>query len=135
MKAVQFDRFGEPAQVLQVREIESPQPKTGELLVRMLLSPVNPSDLMTIRGVYGKQPHLPCTPGYEGVGIVEASGGGLLGKMLVGKRVALLNGISAEQVQSVAQRYFVDEQLSVAQLIPLPVNPQAPRRSAGHIRH
>ena len=49
--------------------------------------------------------------------------------------IALLNGVSAEQVQSVAQRYFVDEQLSVAQLIPLPVNPQAPRRSAGHIRH
>ena len=90
MKAAQFDQFGEPADVLRVRDIEPPQPKPGELLVRMLLSPINPSDLMTIRGVYGKQPKLPCTPGYEGVGIVEASGGGLLGKLLVGKRVALL---------------------------------------------
>ena len=94
MKAVQFDQFGEPADVLQARDVEPPQPKAGELLVRMLLSPVNPSDLMTVRGVYGKQPKLPCTPGYEGVGIVEASGGGLLGKLLVGKRVALLNGIN-----------------------------------------
>ena len=94
MKSVQFDQFGEPSAVLQLRDIETPQPKPGEVLVRMLLSPVNPSDLMTIRGVYGKQPKLPCTPGYEGVGIVEASGGGLLGKLLIGKRVALLNGIN-----------------------------------------
>ncbi len=94
MKSIQFDRFGEPADVLQLRDIQPPQPKPGEVLVRMLLSPINPSDLMTIRGVYGKLPQLPCTPGYEGVGIVEASGGGLLGKLIVGKRVALLNGIN-----------------------------------------
>ena len=94
MKSVQFEQFGEPASVLQIRDVEVPQPKSGELLVRMLLSPVNPSDLMTVRGVYGKLPKLPCTPGYEGVGVVEASGGGLLGKLLVGKRVALLNGIN-----------------------------------------
>lgn len=94
MKAAQFDQFGEPCEVLQVRDVEVPQPGTGEVLVRMLLSPVNPSDLMTVRGVYGKLPKLPCTPGYEGVGIVESSGGGLLGKLLVGKRVALLNGIN-----------------------------------------
>ena len=74
MKSVQFDQFGEPANVLQVRDVEPPQPKAGELLVRMLFSPVNPSDLMTVRGVYGKQPKLPGTPGYEGVGVVEASG-------------------------------------------------------------
>ena len=94
MKSVQFEQFGDPASVLQIRDVEVPQPKSGELLVRMLLSPVNPSDLMTVRGVYGKLPKLPCTPGYEGVGVVEASGGGLLGKLLVGKRVALLNGIN-----------------------------------------
>ncbi len=94
MKSVQFDQFGEPANVLHLREVDVPQPQSGEILVRMLLSPVNPSDLMTIRGVYGKLPKLPCTPGYEGVGVVEASGGGLLGRLLVGKRVALLNGIN-----------------------------------------
>ncbi len=94
MKAVRFEQFGEPANVLRVKDIDPPQPKPGEVLVRMLLSPVNPSDLMTVRGVYGKQPKLPATPGYEGVGVVEAAGGGLLGKLLVGKRVALLNGIS-----------------------------------------
>lgn len=107
MKSVQFDQFGEPADVLQLRDIEPPQPKHGEVLVRMLLSPVNPSDLMTVRGVYGKLPKLPSTPGYEGVGVVEACGGGLLGKLLVGKRVALLNGINGnwqEQTTTLAKQ-------------------------------
>jgi NADPH:quinone reductase-like Zn-dependent oxidoreductase len=109
MKSVQFDQCGEPASVLQLRDVEPPQPQPGELRVRMLLSPVNPSDLMTIRGVYGKQPKLPCVPGYEGVGIVEASGGGVLGNFLVGKRVALLNGINGnwqEQTTVLAKQAF-----------------------------
>jgi NADPH:quinone reductase-like Zn-dependent oxidoreductase len=43
---------------------------------------------MTVRGVYGQLPKLPATPGYEGAGVVEA-GGGLWGKYLRGKRVAV----------------------------------------------
>jgi NADPH:quinone reductase len=91
MQAVVFDQFGEPDEVLSLREVEDPKPGPGEVLVRMLASPINPSDLMSIRGIYGKLPNLPAIPGYEGVGIVEASGGGLLGGFLKGKRVAVLN--------------------------------------------
>lgn len=91
MKAVVFESFGEPVDVLHSAEIPEPQPRAGEVRVRMLASPINPSDLMTVRGVYGQLPSLPATPGYEGVGVVEASGGGLMGKFLVGKRVAVLN--------------------------------------------
>lgn len=58
--------------------------------VRMLASPIGPADFLTVRGEYGYQPKLPATPGTEGVGIVEA-GRGLLGRMLVGRRVAVLN--------------------------------------------
>jgi NADPH:quinone reductase-like Zn-dependent oxidoreductase len=57
----------------------------------MLAAPINPSDLMVTRGTYTKLPKLPATPGFEGVGIVEAAGPGLLGKLYVGKRVAALN--------------------------------------------
>ena len=66
----------------------------------MLASPINPSDLATIRGQYGRQPTLPATPGYEGVGVVE-EGHGLLAWRVKGKRVAVLNGAGgnwAEQV-------------------------------------
>jgi len=91
MRAVVFDGFGEPGDVLHAREVPDPAPRRGEVRVRMLASPVNPSDLMTVRGVYGQLPNLPATPGYEGVGIVEATGGGVMGRFLVGKRVAVLN--------------------------------------------
>lgn len=91
MPAAVFERFGEPADVLTVRDRTTPESGPGELVVRMLASPVNPSDLMTIRGVYGKLPDLPAVPGYEGVGIVETSQAGLYGRLLVGKRVAVMN--------------------------------------------
>jgi NADPH:quinone reductase-like Zn-dependent oxidoreductase len=57
----------------------------------MLASPVNPSDLMYIRGHYTVPPVCPAVPGFEGVGIVEASGGGWRGKLFTGRRVVVLN--------------------------------------------
>lgn len=94
MKAVLIESFGQPKSVVQFANRDKPTPQKGQVLVRMLASPINPSDLMMIRGQYGMLPKLPATPGFEGVGVVEASGPGLLGKFLVGKRVAALNGAS-----------------------------------------
>lgn len=92
MKRVVFDRPGPPGEVLRVEDdVPAPQPARGEVLVRMLASPINPSDLMYIQGKYGLQPRLPATPGFEGVGVVEATGGGLLGWLRKGKRVAVIN--------------------------------------------
>jgi NADPH:quinone reductase-like Zn-dependent oxidoreductase len=91
MKAVVFDRFGDPAEVLHVRDVPAPKPGPGQVRVRMLASPLNPSDLMMVRGRYGVVPPLPATPGFEGVGVVEEAGGGLLGRLRLGKRVAVLN--------------------------------------------
>jgi NADPH:quinone reductase-like Zn-dependent oxidoreductase len=89
MRAIVLDRFGEPAEVLAVRDVPKPSPKSGEVLVRMLASPINPSDLMMVRGVYSFSPTLPATPGFEGVGVVEGNGGGVIGWFQKGKRVAV----------------------------------------------
>jgi NADPH:quinone reductase-like Zn-dependent oxidoreductase len=91
VKAVTFDRFGPPAEVLQVRDVPQPAPARGEVLVRMLASPINPSDVMYVQGKYGLRPRFPATPGFEGVGVVEGSGGGVLGWLRKGKRVAVIN--------------------------------------------
>ena len=91
MKAIRFEQFGEPTDVLKVAEMPVPEPGPGEVRVKMIASPVNPSDLLTIQGKYGVQPPLPFTPGYEGVGIVDKAGPGLIGRIYVGRRVAVLS--------------------------------------------
>jgi NADPH:quinone reductase-like Zn-dependent oxidoreductase len=115
MKAAVFDRFGIPEDVLQVRDVPLSEPGRGQVRVRMLASPVNPSDLLVVRGEYGRLPSLPATPGFEGVGVVDAAGPGLLHHLRglrPGKRVAVLNGRGGNWQESVV--------LSARQLVPLP---------------
>jgi NADPH:quinone reductase-like Zn-dependent oxidoreductase len=70
LKALIFRTVGEPSEVLRLEEIEEAKPAHNEVLLQMLFSPVNPSDLHMVRGRYGYQPDLPASPGAEGVGIV-----------------------------------------------------------------
>ena len=127
MKSIVFDRCGDPEEVLQVREVAVPEPARGQVRVRMLASPINPSDLLYIRGIYGKPPPLPATPGFECVGVVEASGGGLLARRVLGKRVAVLSrGLGSWQEQAVVparQAIPMPEDLPVEQAATFFVNP------------
>lgn len=66
MKALVADRFGPPLEVLSIKELPSPQAGAGQVRVRMLLSPINPSDLLMIQGKYGKQPPCPAFPASRG---------------------------------------------------------------------
>jgi len=100
MKAVVCEQWGDPETVLQVRDVPVPEPGPGQVRVRMLLSPNTPSDLLMVRGEYGRQPRLPATPGFEGVGVVEA-GKGFFARLVRGKRVAVLNGVSGNWQEQV----------------------------------
>lgn len=91
MKALVFERFGEPSEVLRLKDVPTPEPGPGEVRVRMIASPINPSDLLVVRGLYGVLPVLPATPGFEGVGVVDKVGPGLLGLFAKGKRVTVIN--------------------------------------------
>jgi NADPH:quinone reductase len=92
MKAIQFDAYGEPAEVLAVADRPVPEPGEGEVRVRILASPINPSDLLYVRGNYsGVEPRFPAPVGFEGVGIVDALGPEADG-VAVGQRVAAVNG-------------------------------------------
>ncbi len=72
---------------LQVQTRPVPRPGPGQVLVRMAASPINPSDLMVVRGLYGVKKPLPTVPGLEGSGTVVGAGG-VTGRLLVGRRVA-----------------------------------------------
>jgi NADPH:quinone reductase-like Zn-dependent oxidoreductase len=91
MKAAVFESFGEPSEVLFVRDVPDPEPGPGEVRVRMIMSPVNPSDTLVVQGLYGVLPKLPSIPGFEGVGIVDEAGPGLMGRFVKGKRVVAIN--------------------------------------------
>ena len=90
MRALIFTETGEPNSVLKLAEIPTPPLAHGEALVRVLLTPIHPSDLHMVRGRYGYQPELPASPGAEGVGIVEAVGPGVQGPT-VGTRVVFVH--------------------------------------------
>lgn len=91
MKAVILSTPGEPSEVLKLQEVPTPEPGRGEVRVRMIASPVNPSDLMFTRGRYMEKPASGRSIGFEGVGIVDKAGPGMLGKWMVGRRVAVSN--------------------------------------------
>ena len=91
MKAIRFAKSGEPAKVLTVQERPLPAPRKGEVRVRILASPINPSDLLFVRGQYaGVQPHFPASVCFEGVGIVDALGP-QVHRPVPGQRVVVLN--------------------------------------------
>lgn len=92
MKAIRFEQYGEPTKVLSVEEQPLPDPGKGEVRVRILASPVNPSDLLYVRGHYaGVQAHFPAPAGFEGVGIVDAVGPEVQ-NFDTGQRVSVVNG-------------------------------------------
>lgn len=73
MKSIQarYSRRGpNPAELIEAVEVDLTDPGVGEVLVEVLASPINPSDLLTLTGLYGILPELPATAGNEGVGRV-----------------------------------------------------------------
>jgi len=88
MRAVQLRAYDGKPESIGVVEMPVPRPGPGEVLVRVSASPVNPSDLAFVRGLYGFKKPLPAVPGFEGSGVVVAAGSGMMGRFLVGKRVA-----------------------------------------------
>ena len=71
-----------------VKNVEIPKPADGEVLIKVMAAPINPSDVVFLNvGTYD-QKKAPCIPGFEGSGTVVQSGGGIVGWGLVNKRVA-----------------------------------------------
>ena len=106
-KVIRYYRFGEPNEVLLVEEKEILPPGEGEVNVRMLARPINPSDLIPVRGAYSHRTLLPAVPGFEGVGVVEAVGSGVSHHML-GRRVLPLRGENTwQEVVKASARHAV----------------------------
>lgn len=86
MRALCLTAYDGRPESLQVTEMPVPKPAAGQVLVRVAAAPINPSDLMFVRGLYGVKKALPAVPGFEGSGTVVAAGS-IAGRLLVGRRV------------------------------------------------
>lgn len=76
MKAIRVERFGGP-EVLQLQEVPDPSPGSGQIVVRVKATGVNPVDTYVRAGKYPRLPALPYTPGSDAAGVVEAVGEGV----------------------------------------------------------
>ena len=70
--------YGGP-DALRVVEEECPEPKEGEVRVRVLAAGVSYADLLMREGVHPETPPLPCTPGWDLIGVVGRLGAGISG--------------------------------------------------------
>lgn len=98
MLALQQDALHQPA---AVREISTPQPGPGEVLVRLRAAALNHRDVWIQKGQYAGI-KLPCTLGADGAGEVAALGEGVTGWQL-GAGVIIYPGVEwgdAEKAQS-----------------------------------
>jgi len=75
MRAVQLTAYGDPIEGLKYVDIPEPEaPGPNQVLIAVEFSPLNQSDLLLARGIYGTRPTLPTVIGNEGVGRVLAVG-------------------------------------------------------------
>src|SRR4051812_17485819 len=90
--------YGGP-DALRVVQEERPQPKDGEVRVRVLAAGVSLPDVMAREGVHPETPPVPFTPGWDLVGVVDRLGDGVSG-IEAGQTVAALpiHGAYAEFV-------------------------------------
>ncbi len=137
MKAISFDQYGEPADVLTVTERPVPQPGAGEVRVKILLSPVNPSDLLYIRGHYsGVAPRFPSEVGFEGVALIDALGPDVDG-LAIGQRVFAQNydgGNWAQYAVVPADRaYPVPDDIPDEHIASLMINPASAILMVRHV--
>lgn len=77
LKAEYQQRGPVPQDVISAVPLQLPEPAAGQVRVKVLAAPINPSDILTLTGAYGMLPPLPAVGGNEGVGKVEALGEGV----------------------------------------------------------
>ena len=70
--------YGGP-DALRVVEEECPEPKDGEVRVKVLAAGVSLPDLMMREGIHPETPRLPFTPGWDLIGVVDRLGAGISG--------------------------------------------------------
>jgi NADPH2:quinone reductase len=113
-----IQRLGGP-EVLELRDLPIPEPRVGEVRLRVEGVGLNFADILTVRGEYLTRTRLPLVPGMEFAGVVDALGEGVSG-LRVGQRVAALGGGGLAEYATV----------SAGSVIPVPESLSGPEAAA-----
>nr|WP_321441958.1 NADPH:quinone oxidoreductase family protein [uncultured Hyphomonas sp.] len=107
----------------QFKDVETPAPKKGQVLIRVAACGVGYVDSLVALGKYQVKPPLPHTPGRELAGTVEAVGEGVTG-ISVGDRVMTMtaNGFAEYAVAPAAMVIKIPQTTSFAEAASLPLN-------------
>jgi NADPH:quinone reductase-like Zn-dependent oxidoreductase len=123
MRAVWITRHGD-LDVLAVRETPTPEPKAGEVRVRVAFAGLNFADVSARKGLYPDAPPPPCVVGYEASGVVEKLGEGVTSPAIGTRVMAMIRfGAQADHVVIPAsQAVPVPDAMSLEAAAALPVN-------------
>ncbi|MGE0006083.1 MAG: NADPH:quinone reductase [Parvibaculaceae bacterium] len=113
MKAAWYERNGPARDVLILGDLPDPDPAPGEVLVKLGVSGVNPSDVKSRMGRPLAAPRI--VPHSDGAGTVAAVGAGVSASR-IGERVWLWNGQWQRAFGTAAELISLPE----AQAVPLP---------------
>jgi NADPH:quinone reductase len=115
MKACLYRSTGPAADVLRVEEVSRPEPKPGEVLVRVHASGVNPTDYKARAGLTPRPIDEFQIPHQDGAGVIEAVGPGVAPGR-VGERVWIWLAAAGSRWGTAAEWSVVPER----QATPLP---------------
>jgi NADPH2:quinone reductase len=115
VRAASYDRYGPAAEVLTVREVDRPAPAAGEVLVKVALSGVNPTDWKSRSGATPRPIDGFQIPHHDGAGVIEAVGDGV-DRARVGQRVWLWLAAAGRRWGTAAEWTVVPQD----QAVPLP---------------
>ena len=83
------------------KELPTPSPKAGEVLIEIKAASLNFPDLLIVQNKYQMKPPLPFVPGSEYAGVVQVVGDGV-SHLKVGQHVACLSGTGGFGTHTVA---------------------------------
>src|SRR5262249_23322934 len=92
MRALELSSRDAAQPLPELGEKAIPEPRRGEVLIRVAAAPINPNDLLFLRDRYEVKKRLPVVLGFEGSGMVVGAGGGVMARAMVGRRVACSAG-------------------------------------------
>jgi NADPH:quinone reductase-like Zn-dependent oxidoreductase len=127
MRQLQLVAHGEPSDVIELNTVPEPALGQEDVLISMEAAPINPSDFLFVRGMYGVRPTFPSSVGAEGVGRVTKIGS-KVDVALQGKRVLIIptyeQGTWADHVVAPVRNIVpMSDQADPLQLSMIGINP------------